>query len=129
MSKADEYFGSFLKMLRLRAGFGLRRFASLVEMQASNLCDIEHNRRSMPNEYLEPVAEVLGLERGSTEWEKFFELACKSNELPADVQRVVRRRFVPALLRTIDNVKLTDEDIKKLVEDIQGRKCRKDGRS
>jgi len=127
MSGNDDNFGSYLKQLRLNAGFGLRRFANLIEMKASNLCDIEHNRRSMPKEYLEPVAEALSLERNSSNWEKFFELARKSDELPADVARVARRRFIPALLRTIDNVQLSDADIKQLIDEIQGRKTLKDG--
>jgi transcriptional regulator with XRE-family HTH domain len=127
MSDKNESFGSYLKELRLKSGFGLRRFANLIEMKASNLCDIEHNRRAMPKEYMEPVAEALGLEKGTADWEKFFESACKSDELPADVQRVARRRFVPALLRTIDNVKLSDNDIKRLIGEIRGRKTSEDG--
>lgn len=127
MSDKNESFGSYSKELRLKSGFGLRRFANLIEMKASNLCDIEHNRRAMPKEYMEPVAEALGLEKGTADWEKFFELACKSDELPADVQRVARRRFIPALLRTIDNVKLSDDDIKRLIGEIRGRKTSEDG--
>ncbi len=122
MGQMKETFGQYLKQLRLAAGYGLRRFAALIEMKASNLCDIEHNRRAMPSEYLEPVAEALGLTQASQEWDKFFNLARKANELPADVQHVVRRRFVPALLRTIDNVQLSDDDIKRLIDEIQGRK-------
>jgi len=122
MSREKEAFGRFLKQLRLKAGYGLRRFAALIEMKASNLCDIEHNRRAMPKEYAEPVAEALGLTKGTQEWDKFFDLAREADSLPADVQHVVKRNFVPALLRTIDNVQLSDEDIKKLIEEIQGRK-------
>lgn len=129
MSGKDEHFGVFLKKLRLRAGYGLRRFADLIEMPASNLCDIEHGRRSMPKDYLGPTADVLALEQGSRDWERFFELARKSDELPADVQKIAQRRLIPALLRTIDNVQLSDKDIKKLIEDIQGRKNIKDGGS
>jgi transcriptional regulator with XRE-family HTH domain len=127
MSDKNESFGSYFKELRLKSGFGLRRFANLIEMKASNLCDIEHSRRAMPKEYMEPVAEALGLEKGTSDGEKFFELACKSDELPADVHRVARRRFVPALLRTIDNVKLSDDDIKRLIAEIQERKIPEDG--
>ena len=123
MSGKDESFGSYLKELRLKAGFGLRRFANLIEMKASNLCDIEHNRRPMPKEYLEPVAEALGLEKGSSDWERFFELARTRGELPADVQQMAERRFMPALLRTIDNAQLSDDDIKQLIHEIQGRKA------
>jgi len=122
MGQAKETFGKYLKRLRLAGGYGLRRFAALIEMKASNLCDIEHDRRSMPSEYVEPVAEALGLAKGTTEWDKFFDLAREADSLPADVQHVVRRNFVPALLRTIDNAQLSDDDIKKLIDEIQGRK-------
>lgn len=126
MGQTKETFGQYLKQLRLAAGYGLRRFAALIEMKASNLCDIEHNRRAMPSEYLEPVAEALGLAQRSQEWNKFFDLARKADELPADVQHVAGRRFVPALLRTINNAQLSDSEIKKLIEDIQGGKIPED---
>ena len=90
-------------------------------MKASNLCDIEHDRRSMPKEYLEPTAEALGLIKETVEWDRFFKLACKADEIPADVKRVARRNLVPALLRTIDNANLSDKDIKHLIDEIQGR--------
>jgi transcriptional regulator with XRE-family HTH domain len=125
MGQKKETFGKYLKQLRLSAGYGLRRFAALIEMKASNLCDIEHDRRAMPKEYAEMVAEALGLAKGTQEWNKFFDLAREADSLPADVQHVIRRDFVPALLRTIDNVQLSDEDIKKLIDEIQGRKSPK----
>jgi transcriptional regulator with XRE-family HTH domain len=127
MARKKDNFGMFLKSLRLRAGYGLRRFADLIEMPASNLCDIEHGRRRLPKEYLEKTAEALGLEQSNPDWERFFELARKDDELPADVQRIAHKRLIPALLRTIDNVQLSDKDINNLIEDIQGRKHIKDG--
>ena len=120
MSDKNESFGSYLKELRLKSGFGLRQFANLIEMKASNLCNIEHGRRRMPKERLEAIADVLGLEKGSADWEHFFELTRTRGELPADVQEMAERRFIPALLRTIDNVKLSDDDIKRLISEIQG---------
>lgn len=126
MVESGKTFGAYLRQLRLQAGYGLRRFANLIEIKASNLCDIEHGRRSMPKEYLEPAAEVLRLETESADWVKFFELARRSDELPADLRKVAQRRFVPALLRTIDNAQLSDADIKALIEDIQESKNVKD---
>ncbi len=123
MSDKNESFGSYLKELRLKSGFGLRQFANLIEMKASNLCNIEHGRRRMPKECLEAIADVLGLEKGSADWEHFFELTRTRGELPADVQEMAERRFIPALLRTIDNVKLSDDDIKRLISEIQGREA------
>ncbi len=122
MVKTNDNFGVLLKKLRLNAGYGLRRFADLIEMPASNLCDIEHGRRNMPKNYLESTAEALGLEKDSSNWIKLFDLAPKSDELPVDVQKIAHRRLIPALLRTVDNAQLSDRDLKKLIKDIQGRK-------
>lgn len=112
-------FGELLKQFRLKAGFGLRSFAGLLEIPASNLSAIEHGRRAMPKDKLESTAEILGLERQSPEWKQFFDAAPTESDLPADVEQIAGRKFIPALLRTIDNVQLTDADIKKLIADIE----------
>lgn len=112
-------FGAYLKKLRLAANYGLRRFASLIEMPASNLSAIEHGRRTMPSEKLTLAADIIGLEKGSEKWNTFFDLGRQTGELPADVQMVASKSFVPALLRTIDNRQLTEDEIKQLIEDIQ----------
>ena len=113
-----ESFGSHLKALRKDAGYGLRRFADLIAIAAPNLCDIEHDRRPMPPDKLEDAAEALAIHKGSDDWERFFDLAKKSDELPADVRRITKRRLIPVLLRTIDNKQLTDADIQRLVDVI-----------
>jgi len=125
MSVEKGQFGGFLKAQRLKAGFGLRRFADLIEMPASNLSAIEHGRRSMPADKLLLSAEVIGLTKGTSDWDDFFDLGSAVERVPADVQKIVNKGFIPALLRTIDNVQLNDEDIKKLIEEIEG----KDGRT
>ena len=117
----DTKFGEFLKELRLKAGFGLRKFANLIEMPASNLSAIEHGRRTMSNEKLFLAAEVLGLENGTVEWNQLFDFSSQADQLPADVEQIASRSFIPALLRTIDNKQLTKEDIQKLIEEIQGK--------
>lgn len=116
---AGEDFGIVLKGLRLREGYGLRRFAGLIEMPASNLSAIEHGRRPMPEEKMLLAAEVLGLERESQDWNKFFDLGRQAGQLPADVQGIAKRGFVPALLRTIENQQLSEADIEKLIEEIR----------
>ena len=121
MAAEKKSFGNFLKSLRLKAGFGLRRFADLIEMPASNLSAIEHGRRSMPSDKLELTAEVLGLERGTDDWNNFFDLCSASGRAPADVQQIANRGFIPALLRTIDNVQLNEKDIQKLIEEIKNK--------
>src|SRR5437868_5198707 len=70
-------FGPLLKALRVRAGFGLRKFAQMIDMPAPNLCDLEHGRRNPPSDpdRLRAIAEFLGLTEGSPDWEQFFDAA------------------------------------------------------
>jgi uncharacterized protein (DUF362 family) len=117
-----ESFGGFLKALRLRGGCGLRRLAELIDMPASNLCDIEHGRRGMPRNYLEKTAKALGLHNSDGDREKFFELARRSDELAVDVEKIAQRDMMPELLRTIDSARLSDKDLADLIEGIQGKK-------
>lgn len=112
-------FGETLRRLRLRAGYGLRRFAQLVELEPSNLSAIEHGRRPVPQGKLREIAEALGLSEDSQEWRGFFDSAAKDGELPADVRHIADRRLVPALLRAIDNRQLTDEEIEHLIQEIK----------
>ena len=116
-------FGQTLKRLRLESGFGLRAFAELIDMPPSNLSALEHGRRAAPAEpeRLREVAEALGLREGSIEWDEFFDAARKSGELPADVRHLAGRALVPALLRTIDNRKLSDDEIADLIEEVKSR--------
>lgn len=116
-----SHAGELLKALRLKAGFGLRNFAELVEMQPSNVSAIEHGRRSLPDDpdKLKEIADALGLVEASKEWDEFFDIARTPGKLPADIQHLAGRRLVPALLRTIDNRNLTDEQIQRLVRDLQ----------
>lgn len=116
-------FGSLLKEFRLRTGFGLRKFAQMINMPAPNLCDIEHGRRKAPSEpeRLREIAEALALTEGSADWERFFDAAGGGEELPPDVRHLAGRKLVPALLRTIDNRQMSDEEIAQLIAEIKER--------
>jgi transcriptional regulator with XRE-family HTH domain len=115
-------FGPLLKELRLQAGFGLRKFAQMIDMPASNLCDIEHGRRNPPSpEKLQEAAQTLGLIEGSDNWVRFFDAAREQEGLPADVRHMAGRKLVPALLRTIDNRQMSDEEIARLIAEIEQR--------
>lgn len=117
-------FGGYLRELRLRSGIGLRKFAETVGMQASNLSSIEHGRVSPPQsaEALERIAEGLGLERGSEEWVRLQELAVahKPEALAPDLEHFAARTpGVPVLLRTIEDSRLTEEDLRELARHIR----------
>jgi transcriptional regulator with XRE-family HTH domain len=116
-------FGETLKRLRLKAGLGLRRFAEIIEMSASNLSAIEHGRRNPPGDLskLREIAVALGLEDGSAEWTDLFDAASRQDSLPADVRHMAGRKMIPVLLRTIDNRQLDDASISALIAEIEAR--------
>jgi transcriptional regulator with XRE-family HTH domain len=116
-------FGPFLKELRLRANLGLRRFAELVDIKPSNLSDIENGRRHPPSDpnKLREIAEVLGLAEDSDERGRLFDAARRQGDLPADIRHMANRNVVPALLRTIDDLQLGDDEIARLITDIKTR--------
>jgi transcriptional regulator with XRE-family HTH domain len=114
-------FGDLLKKFRLRAGFGLRKFAQMIDMAAPNLCDIEHGRRKPPAvEKLRDIAVALGLSEESEDWNRFFD-AAGGEDLPPDVRHLGKRNLVPVLLRTISNQQLSDEQIEQLIDDMKAR--------
>jgi transcriptional regulator with XRE-family HTH domain len=119
----SKEFGQILKELRLRAGFGLRRFAEMIDLEPSNLSAMEHGRRPPPQEpaRLKEIAESLGLVETSSDWVEFFDAARSNQALPADVLHMADRPLVPVLLRTIDNRNLSDDEIANLIEEIRRR--------
>jgi transcriptional regulator with XRE-family HTH domain len=116
-------FGPYLRDLRLKANIGLRRFAELVAIKPSNLSDIENGRRYPPADpdKLREIAQALGLAENSEEWQRLFDVARRHGDLPADIRHMADRNLVPALLRTIDDLQLGDDDISQLITDIKTR--------
>lgn len=123
-------FKALLKSYRLRAGFGLRQFAELVGELPSNYAAVESGLRSpwRPMEKLQRVADALGLAQGSADWDAFFLAARQNRALPPDVEHILERPLIPVLLRTVDQLRLGDDAIQKLIEHIQrqyGKKTRR----
>jgi transcriptional regulator with XRE-family HTH domain len=116
----DQNFGELLRGFRLAAGFGLRRFAEMVDIKPSNLSDIEHGRRNPPEDAakLREIAAALGLVNDTAEMEHFFDAARRPGTLPADVRHMADRRMVAPLLRTVDNLQLDDTAIARLIDQM-----------
>ena len=119
-------FGEYLRQLRLKANYGLRSFATAIEMQPSNLCNIEYGRTTPPQdkETLKLIATTLGLESGSKEWNTLFDLAVKHKHgaLPADVAKYGGTTpGIPVLLRTIENKKLSKKELEDLTDYVNRR--------
>lgn len=114
-------FGEYLRACRLKAGFGLRTFAEAAELKPSNLCAIEYGRQPAPQReaVLARIADALGLPQGSRERRRLFDLAAKHRPgtLPPDVAAFAGRTpGIPVLLRTIENKRLTHQDLERLTE-------------
>ena len=123
MSRKAESFGAYLRSLRLKAGYGLRKFAARVGYQPSNLSNLERGKLRPPRdpERLEELADALGLAEGSAERDKFFDLAREARDapLPADLEGYARKRkAVAVLLRAARDKQLTDQDLEAVVEHI-----------
>jgi transcriptional regulator with XRE-family HTH domain len=125
----NEHFGQFLRRLRLEKGHGLRVFAEKVAMQPSNLSNIELGRLKPPQdpETLAKIAEALGLEPNSGEWNGLHELAVahKEGALAPDLAAYAGKTpGIPVLLRTIADRRLVAEELEELRDYIESRYAR-----
>ncbi|MBI4668805.1 MAG: helix-turn-helix transcriptional regulator [Elusimicrobia bacterium] len=121
--EGGEYFGELLRELRVKKGCGLRDFAKKISMQPSNLSFIENGRAHPPRdpEMLLRIAGALGLKKGDAQWGDFFDLAAKDTQrLPADLAKDKNiREYIPMMMRTISNERLSTKEIKQLIEKIR----------
>jgi transcriptional regulator with XRE-family HTH domain len=122
----QQTFGEYLRASRLKAGYGLRVFAEAIEMQPSNLSNVEHGRLHPPQDLgtLTQIAEALGFPEGSKERERLFDLAvaAKRQKLPADVAVFAARTpGIPVILRTLRNRRLSKKEVEDLTRYINRR--------
>ncbi len=123
-SKSKTTFGQMLKKLRLdEAGIGLRAFAAMIEMQPSNLSNIERDRIAPPasSQRLDCICDALGLADSDSRRAQLFDLAANAaNRIPADVADAVRKQpGVPVLVRTVANKQLSEKKLRELAEYIK----------
>ena len=124
LSKSKTTFGQMLKKLRLdEAGIGLRAFAAMIEMQPSNLSNIERDRVPPPasRQAVDRICDALGLADSDLRRAQLFDLAANvANRIPADVADAVRKQpGVPVLVRTVANKQLSEKKLRELAEYIK----------
>jgi hypothetical protein len=73
-------------------------------------------------EKLRKVAGALALEEGSESWDRFFLAARRDDALPPDLDRLLSRQLNVSLLRTVDEMQLSDEELAALVEQLRSRR-------
>ena len=121
---SDMAFGSYLRQLRLRAGFGLRRFADRVPMKPSNLCRLEAGRVPPPKDAnrLRKITQALGLDAESPECITLNDLASKARPgtiAPDLGEYVATQPGVPLLLRTVRGKRLGARRLQQLAAYIK----------
>ena len=121
---ARTTFGQMLKKLRLEdASIGLRAFAAMIEMQPSNLSNIERDRIAPParREAIDRICDALGLADSDPRRDQLFDLAATAaNRIPADVAEVVRKQpGIPVLVRTVANKQLSEKKLRELAEYVK----------
>jgi transcriptional regulator with XRE-family HTH domain len=114
-------FKALLKAYRIRAGYGLRQFAEMIGEAPSNYAGVESGDRApwRSTEKLRRVADGLGLTEGSADWDVFFIAAGRNRSLPPDTEHLLEQPMIPVLLRTVNELRLTDEQLRKLVESLR----------
>jgi transcriptional regulator with XRE-family HTH domain len=114
-------FHQLLKALRLIAGYGLREFAEMVGDAPSNYAGVESGDRPPWRDpmKLERVADHLGLAIGSPERDNFILAGRRKGRLPDKFEEMLDRPAIPLLLRTVDELQLSDAELKRLVERLR----------
>jgi transcriptional regulator with XRE-family HTH domain len=112
---AAKSFGEFLKQRRIATGQTLRAFCSAHGFDAGNFSKMERGILAPPHgdDRLSAYASALGLDRDSSEWFEFFDLAAAARgEIPSDLlsdaQLVERLPVMFQAMREMDPAKLDE---------------------
>jgi hypothetical protein len=94
----------------------------MVNESPSNYHGVESGRRSPWGtvEKLRAVADALALEEGSLEWDAFFVSARKN--VPPNMEHLLEKPGVLAMLRTVDELRLTDSELRDAIQFLRERR-------
>ena len=116
-------FGKFVRELRLKREMGLREFCKKYRHDPSNWSKVEREILPPPEdqELLKEWASHLGLEVGSSDWYKFFDLASiEKGRVPNYImedKRLVEK--LPLFFRTLTGHKPTRKEMEKIADFIK----------
>ena len=115
-------FGAFFKDKRLATGLSLRQFCLEHGLDPGNISKLERGRLAPPqHDKLEEYARLLGLQEGTDEWYRFFDLAAaEAGRIPRDIMKdeeVVEK--LPLLFRTLRGEKIPDDQLDELVKKVK----------
>jgi len=118
----NESFGKMLRSLRLKAGYGLREAAALIEKSPGYLSDVEQDRVPPPREQvIVRMAEVLNIERDI--------LLQAARKVDPEITDYVSQQLPAAdFLRMARDEEFDDEDWERLKELARISKLGKGGR-
>lgn len=116
-------FGEYFHSFRIKQGITLRKFCEKIEEDPGNISRLEREKLRAPKskDKLKFYAEALGLSEGTTDYDKFFELASISNRTYGidEVQNDKILERLPVFLRTIDNKGLDENKLDDLIKLIK----------
>ena len=109
-------FGDFLIAKRMKREMSARQLAIKLDYSAVYICDIEKNRRPVPDEILEKLPSLL-LE---AETEEMYDLAARSRHtVSADLpEYIMEKDIVRAALRTAKKHNVTDKQWEDFIRRI-----------
>jgi transcriptional regulator with XRE-family HTH domain len=121
--KLDEpSFGKFLIQKRKERDLSARQLAIQLKFSAVYICDIEKERRPVPNEILGKLCEILFLNK--SEIELMYDLVAKSkNTISADLpEYIMENDIVRAALRTAKENNIEDVEWEEFINRITRKK-------
>ncbi len=116
-------FGQFFKEKRTALNLTLREFCRKNGLDPGNVSKIERGILPPPQgeDQRTKYAEALGIQKGSDDWLKFFDYAAADvGRVPDDFQNDERLLAkLPLLFRTARGADLSDEELKRLIEELK----------
>jgi transcriptional regulator with XRE-family HTH domain len=105
----DRTLGELLRDSRVAADMTLRGLATELDIAPSYLSDIENDRRVPSAEVLQALSKLLRLD--------FDDLMARAGRVGDEAERYLRQHpSVGLLFRTISDRRLSDEEVKRLLQ-------------